>query len=76
MFELLSTLGVLIGRWQPIGARLLIVCDYVGFRFLESLKIINYCTPERLIKDIERLDCYFFHCFLVYARPFRSGRGY
>ena len=31
---------------------------------------------ERLIIDIERPDCYFFHVLGVYARPFRCGRGY
>ena len=56
MFELIGTLGVLAKCQLPIGVRLLVVCDNIGFRFLESLKVINYCTPERLIIDIERLN--------------------
>ena len=65
VLELLDTLGEAIGFQHPIGVHLLIVCDYEGFRFLESLKVFNYPTPERLVIDVERLHCYLFHIIRV-----------
>lgn len=45
VFELLGTLGFLIECQRPVGVFLLVVCDYIGFGFLESLEIFDKHTP-------------------------------
>ena len=74
VFELLCTLGLQIQRQLPISVFFHVVRNYEGFCLLESLKIFDYRTPERLIIDIKRLHSYyFFHIVSVKPAPFGAG---